>query len=103
MALRFGKNIQPRQFNYQARWYDAEKEELERRLAKVDASKEKGVEAMKLRISDGMRNTSMVNKEWKKKLTRQSNYRLIIVLMILLIITCVLFFMYYPLILSLAE
>ena len=102
-GFRFVKNIKPREFTYESRYYDADKDELERRLAGVKGSQGKDIDAVKLRIADGLHRTQNVNKEWKSKLTKQSNYRLLLVLMVLMLIILVLFFFYYPILLQISQ
>lgn len=103
LRLSFFRNIKPRSFNYEARYYDAEKEDLERRLAKADKRNGEDIAALKLRIADGLHQRGADNKAWKSQLTRQSNVRFVVVLMVILVIVCVLLFMYYPLILQFGE
>ncbi len=100
MALfsRFVKNIEPRRFTYETRFYDAEKEDLENRLARLKNSQGKDVDAMKLRIADGLKMRHSGNREWKSKLTRRSNMRLVLILGILMIMVLILLGMYWPLI-----
>ena len=75
----------PNTFNYIPRYYDPDKEDLEDRLKKARLERESGTEAMKSRISTGLRQRGGGNRALRKKMVLRSNLIIIGLIVILLV------------------
>jgi hypothetical protein len=82
---------EPRRFNYQPRYYDEQKEDLEQRIRQIE--QEMGVDHGEAYIPK-IRKGQMGNlyRRRRKKLQRQSNIRLAIIFIFLILISYLLFF-----------
>jgi len=80
----------PLHFDYQPRFYDPKKEELEKRLKASEARTSDDTEGMKSRISSGLRRRHyQENRNLRARYARQTNIRLMAVLAALVLITLI--------------
>jgi len=80
----FGKRPNPRKFDYNPRYYDAEKEERDKRMAKYKNSGEQSEqEKVKDRIKSGLRQKYNNDPSYRSKQLRKSNIRLFYIIGIL--------------------
>ena len=86
MKFGFGKRLKPRQFDYIPRFYDEQKEDLEKRISKFEGETS-SEEKVKARIKAGMRQNFHGNATFRSQQTRQSNLRLVYIIGILCLIT----------------
>ena len=75
-------------FDYKTRFYDAEKEALQERLARYNRDgKDKDVESLKHNIREGLRSgVSPSDKNYRSTLVNQSNLRLLGIVVILCVV-----------------
>jgi len=95
MALfKFLKTPNPSQYDYKPRFWDPEKERIERRLAELKANKNKtSAEDVKGRLSGSFRNGRTNGADAKLIRTaenRRSNFSLIIIICVLVVVAYVL-------------
>ena len=93
MALfNFFNRTKHRRFEYIPRYYNPEKEELEKRLSKYNKEKKGGIDDVKMNIRAGLRNRAPGNTGFNLR------YSLLIMLIvvILLLVTVYLFSAYLP-------
>lgn len=83
--LRFGKRIKNRRFDYIPRYYDPDKEELEKRLQRYKQTDDQDV--VKERIRGGFRRKYRVSDDYTRSTTRRSNMILFATLIALLLIS----------------
>ena len=81
-----GKVPKHRKFDYVPRYYDAEQEELEKRLKRYTADSSDET-SMKERISDGFRQGYLGDDNYRKTLAKRYNLRLLYIIVILVIIS----------------
>lgn len=93
--LNFGKRIKNRSFDYVPRFYDQDKEELEKRLKRYKPQ-EGDMELTKERIRGGFRRKYQVKDDYTSKSQRRSNRILMITLVVLILITYVFLTEYLP-------
>ncbi len=86
MKFIFGKRPRNLKFEYVPRFYDEQKEDLDRRLGNYQGDMN-DKEKVKGRISQGLRNKQFSNNSYKSKLVKKSNFTLIYIILILLLIT----------------
>jgi hypothetical protein len=105
MALfRFIKVPRHRQYEYQPRYWNPEKEKLEERIRNRQEAKEGGVEGMRNRVRTGFRQrTFSQDQSYRKRETFRSNIRLLIVAVALLLITYTFLTRYLPELIQLME
>ncbi len=99
MAMfRFFKLPRHRTFDYKPRYWDPEKEELEKRVKAVEKRNENDPEAMKARISRGLRKRGggFTDQQFSNRQIRRSNYILLLVLVGLIILTFLFVTLYLP-------
>ncbi len=77
-------------YDYKPRYWDEEKELLEKRLKRIEMLQQDGAEAMKARIASGMRRGYLADKGYRRKQVRKSNL-LLLGIMIVLIVSVLLF------------
>lgn len=77
----FGRRPKPLQFKYVPRYYDPDKEDLDRRVQQ--ASEEGSPEMAKLRIQQGLRRGYGKHSVDKSKIRRTSNLRLVTIIIVL--------------------
>ncbi len=81
-----GKVPKHRKFDYVPRYYDADKEELEKRLKRYSGdSDDKSM--MKDRITHGFKQGYLGDENYRKSLAKKSNLRLLYIVVILVLIT----------------
>ena len=91
--LNIFRNPKPRQFDYKPRFYDAEKEEREERIRRIQMEKsvDHSAEAMKVRIQQGLKAQRMpVDRNYRRRYERRSN-RLVVSIVVVLVV----FVMYF--------
>ncbi len=93
----------PKQYRYFPRFYDPDKEDLERRLRNAKGSMGNDTEALKARISSGLRNKHLADRNFKKKLIIRSNLILFGSIVVLLILTYYLLTKYLPSLIQILE
>ena len=93
--LNFGKRIKNRSFDYIPRYYDQDKEELEKRLKRYKPT-EGSTELAKERIKGGFRRKYQVKDEYTSKTQKRSNRILLITLVVLLFVTYIFLTEYLP-------
>lgn len=81
-----GKVPKHRKFDYVPRFYDAEKEELEKRLKRYSGDND-DKSLMKERITHGFRQGYLGDDNYRKSLAKKSNLRLLYIVVILVLIT----------------
>jgi hypothetical protein len=81
-----GRVPKHRKFDYVPRYYDADKEELEKRLNRYNADTDDKT-AMKDRITHGFRQGYLGDDNYRKSLAKKSNLRLLYIVVILVLIT----------------
>ena len=101
--MKFLHRPKPRTYRYIPRLYDPAKEELEQRLRQHETGKGDDVEAVKARISSGLRQRSQVDTEYQSRLIRKSNRTLFYTIVLLILITFVLLSKGLPTIIHLLE
>ena len=101
--MKFLHRPKPRTYRYIPRFYDTAKEELEQRLRQHETGKGDDVEAVKARISSGLRQRSQVDTEYQSRLIRKSNRTLFYTIVLLILITFVLLSKGLPTIIHLLE
>ena len=94
--LRFTKVPKNQQFEYKTRYWDPKKEELEDRLQKIEAMQGEDHEAMKTRISSGLRSRSHGNTSYRRQQVMRSNVILFAVVVGLILATFLLLTNYLP-------
>jgi hypothetical protein len=85
-GIGFGKRPQPRKFDFIPRFYDAQKEELEQRLAQYDESN-RDEEKAKNRIKSGLRNRYYGDAGYRDSEVKKSNLRLLYIIVILIFVS----------------
>ncbi len=96
---RFFKTPKPQQFEYVPRFYDPEKEALEKRIEQAKACKQGGEAAIKERIRDGLRKSTTYNPRYRKlkaDAVLRSNLLLLAIVVVLLLLTYMLLTVYLP-------
>lgn len=86
----------PQKFEYNPRFWDPRKEELEERLAELDKLRENDVESSKARISKGLRQGFRMDEKARSKYVRRSNFRLLMIIAALLILSLAFIYVYLP-------
>jgi hypothetical protein len=94
--LRFNRLPKNQQYIYKPRYWDPKKEELEERLKRVHSMQEDDQDAMKARISSGLRRHSYGNTSYRRQQVIRSNVVLFGVVLGLLFITFLLLTSYLP-------
>ncbi len=82
----FGGKITPRRFDYNPRYYDEIKDDLESRLGKHDDSDLSG-EHLKNRIKLGIRQKYNGDRTYRNKEVKKSNLRLLYVFIVLIFVS----------------
>jgi hypothetical protein len=87
-GFRFFKTPKHQRFEYKARFYDAEKEELRARVQRAKPDEEYSAEEAKRRISTSFRSKTSgykVDRSFRSKQVKNSNQRLILIIAFLLV------------------
>ena len=90
-------------FEYNPRYWDPNKEDLERRLRRVNKENDNAPEAIKARISSGFRKGTTTDREKSSSYRRTSNLRLIVIVGFLILIAYLLIEIYLPRLLQLID
>ncbi len=102
---RFFKLPGHQKFQYKPRYWDPDKEDLERRVKAAEEKNSASVDGMKSRIAEGLRNREQKlfqRKEYSKQVFR-SNMMLLVILIILVALTYLLIQVYLPRIVEMME
>ena len=91
MAIRFFYLPKGRKYNYQPRYYDERKEELERRKKRIDRELGLDPEATKDMYIPNIKGQMRKHLKVRKKARKASSIRMLIILAVLLLITYILF------------
>lgn len=90
-------------FEYNPRFWNPDKEDLERRLHQSSEEKRNDTEAVKARISSGFRKGSTSERESTSTYRRTSNLRLVIIVGFLILMAYLLIEIYVPRLLQLID
>ena len=93
--IRFGKKIENRQFDYIPRFYDPDKEELEQRLKRYNASPG-DTDLAKVRIKGGFRRAYRTDNSYTSNSQKRSNRILMVTLIGLVALSYVFIMNYLP-------
>lgn len=97
LRLRFFKLPKHNTYNYKPRYYDAQKEELEERLKKIEDLQNGSVEAAKARLEGGFkRGFNQGNSRFRRKQVAKSNSILFATIIMLGILTFYLLTRFMP-------
>jgi len=88
-----GKRFRNRSFDYIPRYYDEDKENLERRLGTQQSN---DPNAVKLRIRSGFQKKYRVDSRIASSANKASNIRLLVIVILLLTITIILLLKFVP-------
>jgi len=91
MAIRFFYLPKGRKYNYQPRYYDERKEELERRKRRIDRELGLDPDAPKDQYIPSIKGQMRKHLKVRKKARKASSIRMVIILAVLLLITYILF------------
>jgi hypothetical protein len=91
MAIRFFYTPRGRKYNYQPRFYDERKEELERRKKRIDRELGLDEESRGDEYVPNIKGQMRKHLKVRKKARKSSSIRMVIVLAVLLLITYILF------------
>ena len=101
--FKFFNFVKPYQFEYRPRYWDPDREDLEKRLRAAEKRREavanaKDPEAMKARISQGFRRQSYYEetRQLRRRHARRSSVRLLVILIFLIIGAFVILNLYLP-------
>ena len=84
-------------FEYKPRHWDPDKEEKLKRLAEIRKIQDhESVDSMKARISSGLRRGGKRDAEYRAKLVKQANIRLLFVLIAIIAISLALIWIFVP-------
>ena len=100
MKWRLSKLPKYKNYTYTPRYYNERKEELKEILEGVEERKSEGVDGVKARISHGLKSGASLDRSYRKRRVRHSNYRLLLVIIFLLFLAYVIVTVYLPDILS---
>ncbi|MEM1326287.1 MAG: hypothetical protein AAGI23_10055 [Bacteroidota bacterium] len=87
-GLRFFRTPKPQRFEYKARFYDPEKEELRARVQRAEKEEDYSAEEVKRRISSSFRSKTSgykVDRNFRSKQVKNSNRRLFMIIAFLII------------------
>lgn len=100
--FQFGKKIKHRRFDYMPRYYDPDKEELQRRLSRYNQNAT-DVDLSKERIRGGLRRKYRVSNDYSQNIRNRSNKILLFTIAALLLVTFYFINEYLPLIIASFE
>ena len=86
----------PQRYKYIPRYYDPDKEERELALRQLEEMQGGDPEAMKARITSGLRRRYRADQTYRKSQMRRSNFRLLIIIIALLIFAYLALVEYLP-------
>lgn len=94
--LRFFRVPKHQRYEYKPRYWDPRKEELQERLEQVKQIQGEGTEAMKARISSGLKRGYRGDQRLRKQRAMRSNLILVGVVVVLLLLAYVMLTIYLP-------
>lgn len=94
--LRFFRVPKHQRYEYKPRYWDPQKEELEERLERIKQIQGEGTDAMKARISSGLKRGYRGDQRLRQQRAMRSNLLLIGVIVVLLLISYALLTIYLP-------
>ena len=94
--LRFFKTPKHQRYEYKPRYWDPQKEELQERLERVKQIQGEGSEAMKARISSGLKRGYRGDERLRKQRVMRSNLVLIGVIAVLCVLSYLVLTIYLP-------
>ena len=100
MAL-FGKKFKNRTFEYIPRFYDQEKEDLERRLGTSPDSNDPN--SVKLRIRSGLKRKQKVDSRVASQARKAANVRLLVIIGAIVLLTLLILTKYLPDLMQMTE
>ena len=101
--LRFFKTPKHQQFEYKPRYWDPNKEELQKRLDLIRKTGDGDPEAMKTRISAGLRRQYGSDSKFRSKQNFRSNILLVAVIVVLILLSIAFLSIYLPQIVDMIE
>ena len=104
MALpRFFRTPKPQKFGYVPRFYNPEKEELEKRVRRAESREPGDSESMKMRISSGFKARGKGGKRPRSKAVLRSNLILVAIVVLLVLFSYVILVEYTPALIQFVE
>jgi len=100
MAL-FGKKFKNRTFEYIPRFYDQDKEDLERRLGTGSDSNDPN--SVKLRIRSGLKRKQKVDQRVASSARKAANIRLLVIIGAIVLLTVLILTKYLPKLMQMTE
>lgn len=101
LPIRIFRTPRHQRFEYKPRHWDPDKEEREQRLSHIKKLQEEGsVDSMKARISSGLKRGGRRNPEYRSKMVRESNKRLLMILALIVLVGFALLWIFLPEVLS---
>ena len=94
--IKFFRQPKHQQFNYKPRFYDPDKEDLERRLKKARLEQEQTPEAMKSRIKSGLRSYRPEDGRLRRRAVVKSNMVVFFIVVFLLLLSYFFIIYYLP-------
>ena len=94
--LRFFKVPKHQQYEYKPRFWDPKKEEMEERLKQIDEMKGDGPEAIKARLSSGLRRGYAKDTSVRKQQVMRSNVILLVIIVALVVVSYLVLTVYLP-------
>ncbi len=87
-VLRFFRVPKHQQYDYKPRYWDPKKEELEERLQEIEDRKGKSIDAVKARLSGGLRRGGYhTDGRYRKRQVARSNLMLVAIIAVLVLIS----------------
>ncbi|MEL6986301.1 MAG: hypothetical protein AAGK97_00580 [Bacteroidota bacterium] len=94
--LPFFKIPKHQKFNYKPRFYDAEREDLEKRVQRAKNSQGESLDAVKSRISSKLRSGGYADSSVRRKYQRRSSLITFGIIIVLLALACYIIIYYLP-------
>ena len=94
--LRFFKRPKHQQYEYKPRYWDPKKEELEERLKQIEDMQGNDTEAVKARLSSGLRRGYVKDQSIRKTQVMRSNMMLLIIIVALVLVSYLVLTVYLP-------
>ncbi len=94
--LRFFKRPKHQQYEYKPRFWDPKKEELAERLKQIEDMQGDGAEALKARLSSGLRRGYAKDQSIRKTQGMRSNMMLLIIIVALVLVSYLVLTVYLP-------
>ena len=94
--LRFFKRPKHQQYEYKPRYWDPKKEELEERLKQIEEMQGNDAEAVKARLSSGLRRGYVKDQSIRETQVMRSNMMLLIIIVALVLVSYLVLTVYLP-------